>query len=230
MSEDADRPLRVGLVYEGDISADEGVAHYVRTLAFALHGSGHVVHVFTSGPRPQWGVHVSGAHGLSRNVRVRVNGNRVSVPWRASRGSVRSAMTDAALDVLHIHVPHSPRMTGAMLRHVAPSTAVVATFHMSASRAPTTLATRVTEPAKFGLLAAADVACFPASEGESFGVVLLEAMAAGGCVVLAGGNPGYRGVLDDHPELLVDPRNVQAVAERLATLLEDRALRQRLCA
>ena len=45
--------------------------------------------------------------------------------------------------------------------------------------------------------AGADVACFPSGPGESFGVVLIEAMAAGSGVVVGGFNGGHRGVLED---------------------------------
>lgn len=53
----------------------------------------------------------------------------------------------------------------------------------------------VSEDDKPSYLAAADVAVFPASGGESFGIVLIEAMASSRGVVLGGDNPGYRSVL-----------------------------------
>lgn len=45
---------------------------------------------------------------------------------------------------------------------------------------------------KADLLASADVAVFPAIGGETFGIVLPEAIASGAGVTLAGDNPGYR--------------------------------------
>jgi phosphatidylinositol alpha-mannosyltransferase len=44
-------------------------------------------------------------------------------------------------------------------------------------------------------------------------------MAAGSGVVLAGDNPGYRSVLGERPELLVDPRNTKEFAQRLSSFL-----------
>jgi phosphatidyl-myo-inositol alpha-mannosyltransferase len=86
----------------------------------------------------------------------------------------------------------------------------------------------ISEESKPELLASADVACFPSLYGESFGIVLVEAMSAGAGVVLAGNNPGYSSVLDAQPVLLVDPMDKQAFAERLYMLLTDHGLRQKL--
>jgi phosphatidylinositol alpha-mannosyltransferase len=54
----------------------------------------------------------------------------------------------------------------------------------------------INEHDKPALLASPNVAVFPSISGESFGIVLLEAIAAGAKVVLAGDNPGYKSTLD----------------------------------
>jgi len=84
----------------------------------------------------------------------------------------------------------------------------------------------VTEADKPRYYASADVSVFPSSGGESFGIVLLEAMASGQAAVLAGDNPGYHSVLHEQPDLLFDPNDVQALAQKLATYLSDVKLRQ----
>ncbi|MBX4201504.1 glycosyltransferase family 4 protein [Candidatus Saccharibacteria bacterium] len=86
----------------------------------------------------------------------------------------------------------------------------------------------IDESNKPDLLASASVACFPSLYGESFGIVLIEAMAAGSRTVLGGDNPGYRTVLGDQPELLVDPTNKQKFAEQLEKLLTDKRLVEKL--
>ena len=79
-------------------------------------------------------------------------------------------------------------------------------------------------------LAAADVAVAPALGGESFGIVLLEAMAAGTAVV-ASSIPGYRGVVTDGVDgLLVPPGEVTGLACALAALLDEPARRARMVA
>lgn len=86
----------------------------------------------------------------------------------------------------------------------------------------------IDESDKPSLLAGADVACFPSMYGESFGIVLVEAMAAGAGVVLGGDNPGYRSVLGAQPDLLIDPTDRQAFAGQLHELLTNEALRKQL--
>jgi phosphatidyl-myo-inositol alpha-mannosyltransferase len=79
----------------------------------------------------------------------------------------------------------------------------------------------IAESEKPKLLASAKIACFPSLYGESFGIVLIEAMAAGAKVVLGGDNPGYRSVLGQQPLLLIDPADAEAFSRRLALLLKD---------
>jgi len=82
----------------------------------------------------------------------------------------------------------------------------------------------VSQEDKPGFMAAADLAVFPATGGESFGIVLAEAMAAGAGAVLGGDNPGYDWTLDN-PAAVIDPRDTAAFASRLATLVDDAAQR-----
>jgi phosphatidylinositol alpha-mannosyltransferase len=67
----------------------------------------------------------------------------------------------------------------------------------------------------------ADVFCAPSTGFESFGIVLLEGMAAG-VPVVASDIQGYRSVLDDGVQgTLVDPRAPQPLAEAIIALLQD---------
>ncbi|MDZ7785710.1 MAG: glycosyltransferase family 4 protein [Candidatus Saccharibacteria bacterium] len=68
-----------------------------------------------------------------------------------------------------------------------------------------TFAGRVKEDEKIRHLQTATIAVFPSTGGESFGIVLIEAMAAGSEVVIAGDNPGYRFVMDGREQHLIDP-------------------------
>lgn len=77
-------------------------------------------------------------------------------------------------------------------------------------------------------LRGADVFCAPSLHGESFGVVLLEAMAAGTAIV-AGDLPGYRNVArpDEHA-VLVPPGDADALAAGIRRVLTDGSLAARL--
>lgn len=70
-------------------------------------------------------------------------------------------------------------------------------------------------------LRGADVFCAPSLHGESFGIVLLEGMAAGTPIV-ASDLPGYRNVArPDRDALLVPPGDAIALARALRTVLSD---------
>jgi len=75
----------------------------------------------------------------------------------------------------------------------------------------------LTEEEVASRLAGADVLCAPSLRGESFGMVLLEAMAAG-CAVVASDLPGYRSAAGGHA-VLVPPGDVAALAKALAEVL-----------
>lgn len=87
---------------------------------------------------------------------------------------------------------------------------------------------RVSDAEKFSRLRAADVFCAPSLHGESFGVVLIEAMAAGTAVV-ASALDGYRNVAtDDVDAVLVEPGDVERLGEALRSVVTDEARTQRL--
>ncbi|MDE0804731.1 MAG: glycosyltransferase family 4 protein [Acidimicrobiales bacterium] len=80
---------------------------------------------------------------------------------------------------------------------------------------------RVTDDDKIARLRGADVFCAPALMGESFGVVLLEAMAAGTAVV-ASDLDGYRNVATHGEDaLLSSVGDADALAEALSSALGD---------
>jgi phosphatidylinositol alpha-mannosyltransferase len=87
---------------------------------------------------------------------------------------------------------------------------------------------RISDEEKIERLHHAGVFCAPSLHGESFGVVLLEAMAAH-VPVVASSLDGYKNVAThDVNALLIEPGDVDALASALARVLVDSRLRQRL--
>ncbi len=74
----------------------------------------------------------------------------------------------------------------------------------------------------------ADIFCAPATSCESFGIILLEAMAMGKPVI-ASNIAGYASVMTHNEEgLLVPPRDAKTLSQALVSLMSDSSLREQL--
>jgi phosphatidylinositol alpha-mannosyltransferase len=340
--------LRIALVYDDSLDRHGGIPQYLTVLGRALVRLGHEVDLLV-GSTTANATEGCRVHSLARNVQVRFNGNRLSMPILADRAAIRSVVGTRDYDVVHVQVPYSPVLAGHLIRQLADRVALVGTFHVASERmAPTAgarllaavtpdtrtrfdammcvsthaahfarrtfgvrhppivpnmidvasfAATPVRPPSvptivslgalvprkgplqlveafarvrravpaarlriggdgplrralerrvrRFGMgdavellgpvresdkaefLRDAHVACFPARYGESFGIVLLEAIASGGPAVLAGDNAGYRCVLGTVPGSLCTPEP-GPLARALENLLVDAERRRAL--
>ncbi|HKZ91694.1 MAG TPA: glycosyltransferase family 4 protein [Candidatus Limnocylindrales bacterium] len=87
---------------------------------------------------------------------------------------------------------------------------------------------RLSEHDKARAFATADIYASPATGQESFGIVLLEAMAAGVPIVCSDIH-GYKGVVRRNEQaVLVPPRDVEGLAAALGILLRDPLQRRRM--
>lgn len=341
------RPLKIGFVLDDSLDTADGVQQYVLTVGTWLQSQGHDVHYLVGETKRR---DIPQLHSLSRNLKVRFNHNRMSMPLPTSRQKLTVLLQKERFDVLHVQLPYSPFLAGRIITAAPAQTAIVGTFHvaphslmvhvanhllrlltsrslrqfdavMSVSRVAQTFAKKtfkltsvvvpntlqlapyrqaralpqyqqvqtiiflgrlverkgcqhllnainrmqnsndssgfqqpyrviicgkgplehqlkqyvknhnlqaivefvgfVSETDKPQYMASSDIAIFPSTGGESFGIVLLEAMAASRGVVLAGNNPGYAGVMAAHQESLFDPRNEKALADKLRGYLND---------
>jgi phosphatidylinositol alpha-mannosyltransferase len=74
----------------------------------------------------------------------------------------------------------------------------------------------------------ADVACFPATGRESFGIVLLEAMAVGKPII-ASEITGFSNVMTNDVEgIMVPPRDEDKLAEALIKMMTDKEMREEM--
>jgi phosphatidylinositol alpha-mannosyltransferase len=84
----------------------------------------------------------------------------------------------------------------------------------------------VSDAEKIKLLQNSDLFCAPSPYGESFGLVVIEAMATG-LVTVAGDNPGYSSVLRGLGAIsLIHPKHTAEFARRLELLLHEPDLRK----
>lgn len=343
-------PLKIGLVLDDGMDTPDGIQQYLMTIGEWLGKQGHQVHYLVGETRR---TDMDNLHSLSRNLSVRFNRNRMSMPVSAPSKRIRQILEKEQFDVLHVQMPYSPLLAGKIVRAAPAHTTIIGTFqiipysrlqhhasrllgvwqrnglrrfdyflsasapaqryaaeafkvdstvlsnavnitHLRAGRhakashnVPITItflgrlvprkgclqllqAVRVLrdrslpgfkviiagdgalaaslkqyakshdlegivdfrgfipEDAKANLLASSDIAVFPSLGGESFGIVLLEAIAAGADVVIGGDNEGYKTILGQWPECLIDPRNTAAFADRLELLMRDEQLRNKL--
>ncbi len=119
--------MRVGLLLDASLDAPDGVQQYVLTLGRWLSEQGHEVHYLVGETTRR---DIPNVHSLTKNVRVRFNGNVVSTPRPASRRRLRQLLARLQLDVLHVQTPYSPLLAGRCIRLVSPKCAVVGTFHI----------------------------------------------------------------------------------------------------
>lgn len=337
------KTLKIGLVLDDSLDRNDGVQQYVRTLGGWLSDQGHTVHYLAG----QSAGDDQTVHSLSKNLGVRFNRNRLTIPLPASTSAIKRLLQEQAYDVLHVQMPYNPMLAGKIVHHAPSSTAVVGTFHIvpfgplqqygskalaivqkrtlarfdaiaSVSEAAQAFASAqfnlssivipnmisltswrntadpvsglivflgrlvprkgckellaavaalpphildrtelivagdgperqklerfvhtqrlqnvnflgfIKEEDKPALLGSADLAVFPATGGESFGIVLIEAMAAGAGAVIGGNNIGYQSVLSSFPEVLVDPTKTASFSQQLERFLSDRVLHSRI--
>ena len=89
---------------------------------------------------------------------------------------------------------------------------------------------RISDDERAARMRGATVYCSPSVRGESFGMVLLEAMAAG-CALVASDLDGHRNVATDGVDALLTPvGDASALAKSLRRVLDEVALREQLVA
>lgn len=339
----ANGKLSVAFLYDDTLDSNDGVAQYVKRLGAWYTQQGHkVTYLVGESKTSEWAG--GRAYSLSRNLKVRWAGNRLSISLIPKLHKISQVIADNRFDAVHVQVPYSPFMAKQVINRLDKQTAVSGIVHAypanwlamvgsrflkllygrsfkridiwaSVSPAAQKYAKsafgvesiilpnvvpidefRVKMPKKSGhsivflgrlvkrkgceylltaaagvltsndevrlvvggagpeqrrlvnlarqlhiedkveflgyvaesdkpkLLAGADIACFPSLYGESFGIVLIEAMAAGAGVVMGGNNPGYQTVLEKWPETLIDPRNQRQFSNSLNRLLSDEKL------
>src|SRR6188474_3063449 len=119
--------MKIGIVGDDTLDKPDGVEQYIQTIGRWFAQEGHEVH-FLVGETTR--TDFPNIHSLSRNVKVRFNGNRLSIPLPANRARIRRLLAKEKFDVLYVQMPYSPFLAGRIVKAAGPKTAVVGAFHI----------------------------------------------------------------------------------------------------
>lgn len=119
--------MKIGLVLDDSLDRPDGVQQYILTLGRWYRSQGHEVHYLVGETHR---TDLANVHSLARNLRVRFNQNRMSIPFPANKARLRKLLESEAFDILHIQMPHSPMLAARIVRLAPKSTSVVGTFHI----------------------------------------------------------------------------------------------------
>ena len=339
----AKQKLKIAFVLDDGLDKPDGVQQYILILGDYLTRLGHDIHYLVGETNRK---DIPGIHSMSRNMKVKFNGNHMSMPLPTSTEKIKKLLAKEKFDVLHIQAPYSPFMGHKVIKNAPKGTVIVSTFHIAPNSGIVNIGTKllglwlhsslekvdamlsvssaaqefskttfgydseivpnpvnhvafskakplkkysdnkltilylgrmvprkgalilleaiknlqgkelppyrvvmcgkgplmpqveayikknnleaivelagfVTEEDKPRYYASADISVFPSTGGESFGIVLTEAMSSGKAVVLGGDNVGYRSVLEPQPTLLFDTSSSKSLSKLLELYLTD---------
>ena len=119
--------MKIGFVLDDTLDSTDGVQQYVLILGDWFVRNGHKVHYLVGESNR---TDVPNIHSLTKNVKVKFNKNRMSIPLPANKARIKELLDDLKLDVIHVQMPYSPQMAARVINHVKPETGIVATFHI----------------------------------------------------------------------------------------------------
>lgn len=125
--ENTSAKLKIGIVLDDTLDSTDGVQQYVLTIGRWLKSQGHEVHYLTGQSSRN---DIDNVHSLSRNIKVRFNGNRLSIPLPASKRKIKTVLAKQ-FDILHVQAPFSPLLAGRVVSLASKNTGVIGTFHIA---------------------------------------------------------------------------------------------------
>lgn len=119
---------KIALVLDDSLDPPDGVQQYVVQVGQWLTAQGHEVHYIVGHTERTDLPHI---HSIGRNIKVRFNQNRMSIPLPVPRKRIASLLEQEQFDIIHVQMPYSPFLAGRVIRAVNPKTTVVGTFHVA---------------------------------------------------------------------------------------------------
>jgi phosphatidylinositol alpha-mannosyltransferase len=124
----ATRPYKIAFVLDDSLDTFDGVQQYILTLGEWLSAQGHDVHYLVGETKRR---DVPNIHSMGRNIKVRFNHNRMSIPLPVAKWRIRQLLGREEFDVIHVQMPYSPMLGGRVIKAAASQTGVVGTFHVA---------------------------------------------------------------------------------------------------
>jgi phosphatidyl-myo-inositol alpha-mannosyltransferase len=119
--------MNIAFVFDDTLDNPDGVQQYIFALSEYLIANKHTVH-FLVGETKR--TDLKNIYSLSKNIRVKFNGNVVGTPLPASKQKIKSLINELNIDVIHVQMPYSPLLAGRVIKCVSPDTGVIGTFHV----------------------------------------------------------------------------------------------------
>lgn len=119
--------MKIGFVLDDSLDKPDGVQQYILTLGRHFSKQGHEVHYLVGETKRK---DIPNIHSLSRNLAVRFNQNRMSIPFPANKRAINKLLNEEKFDILHVQAPYSPMLGARVIKAAPTSTAVIGTFHI----------------------------------------------------------------------------------------------------
>lgn len=141
MADTAGSPkLKIGIVFDDSLDQPDGVQQYILTIGSWLRFQGHEVH-YLVGETVR--TDIPNLHSLARNVSVKFNGNKLSIPLPVSRSKLAALLRREKFDVLHVQMPYSPWLAHRIIMAAPDKTVIFGTFHIVAYSKLVNISTRL---------------------------------------------------------------------------------------
>lgn len=108
--------MKIGFVLDDSLDKTDGVQQYIITLGSWLAKQGHNVHYLVGETHRD---DIPNIHSLSKNIAVRFNKNRMSMPLKADKSKIVKLLNDEQFDIIHVQMPYSPLMAGFVVSNVS---------------------------------------------------------------------------------------------------------------
>lgn len=121
------KKLKIAFVLDDTLDRNAGAQVYVLTLGDHLEKLGHNVSYIVGETKKKVR---SNQYSLAKNLKVKFNGNHLSVPLHTSKKEVKELLRNEQFDIVHIQSPFSPIMAGKVMKVADGHSRIIGTFHI----------------------------------------------------------------------------------------------------